>query len=483
MINFLNHIRHIRTYKAYGYYHWKNYSSNNFIHSLSVNSNTGFIAGIKISWGSGTYSNNIIKLGNNNPATIYGIYEVGGVSNIDNIYFNTIYINGSVGSGTEKSYCLYSNSSNPTRDFRNNIFSNARSTTGGSNLHYAAYYNYAVNINLTNDYNDYFANGTGGVLGYYNGANTNSCPIVTGNDVNSLNANPQFANAGGLTATDYVPATILSGITISGQTMDYAATIRQNPPTMGAFEYLVTSTVWIGPEPAHWTNGAPTATINATIDWLYNENINIVCKDLTINNAKNLEIQPSYNVTVNGNLLNNGSVILVSPANLNPSGSLIVNGTITNNGTMRGDRYITPNRYHFMATPLDANSLAINSFSQDYVWTYNESYNGPENDDAWDAITSVSETIKPGIGYLVKSSPAYNTNFVIPFAGTFRTGNFSLTNLPLSFEGYNLVGNPYPSAIDWNLVTKSNVSATYWLWKSDGVTEYSGVYATWNGST
>ncbi len=322
--------------------------------------------------------------------------------------------------------------------------------------------------------------------------NTGSAASTLGSfTISGTNAN-QFSLQG------INPTTVANGISTT-------FTIRFTPTTAGAktatisfanqdadenpYNFTITGTgtatgitIWVGPEPAYWTNGTPDASINAIIDWRYNENINIVCKDLTINAGKNLEIQPLYNVTVNGNLINNGSLILDSQNNMNPSGSLITTGTITNNGAMRGDRYIIPNRYYFMATPLDANSLAINSFSQDYVWTYNESYNGPENDDAWDAITSVSETIKPGIGYLVKSSPAYNTNFVIPFAGTFRTGNFSLTNLPLSFEGYNLVGNPYPSAIDWNLVTKSNVSATYWLWKSDGITEYSGAYATWNGS-
>jgi len=247
------------------------------------------------------------------------------------------------------------------------------------------------------------------------------------------------------------------------------------------------NTIWIGPEPAHWTNGAPTAIVNATIDWLYDENINIVCKDLTINAGKNLEIQPSYNVTINGNLTNNGNIILKSPNSLATSGSLITLGTITNNGTMKAERYIQANKYFFMASPLNASVNAASPFMMDYVWTYLEGYSGGDNDYAWSQLTSQGSTIDPKIGYLVKSSSSFpqNSNLVIPFAGTFNTGVVNYGTLPTLNQGYNLVANPYPSAIDWNATgwTKTGIAGTTWIWKSNGVTEYSGLYATWDGTT
>jgi hypothetical protein len=120
----------------------ENTISENFIHSLSVSSNSSAasIYGIRIGSGASTYSNNIITLGGNTSTTIHGIYQTGGAGNYNNLYFNTVYIGGSVTSGTNQSYALYSTGTTNDRDFRNNILVNTRSTTGGSNLHFAIYF-------------------------------------------------------------------------------------------------------------------------------------------------------------------------------------------------------------------------------------------------------------------------------------------------------------------------------------------------------
>jgi hypothetical protein len=68
------------------------------------------------------------------------------------------------------------------------------------------------------------------------------------------------------------------------------------------------------------------------------------------------------------------------------------------------------------------------------------------------------------------------------------TGNISL---PVSFtssgsianDGWNLVGNPYPSAIDWNAATgwtKTNISGTIYIADNGGAALQ---YAMWNGVT
>jgi len=219
-----------------------NIISGNFIHSLAVNasSTSGSIYGIKIASGASTYSNNIITLSGNSSTTVYGIYETGAATNNNNLYFNTVYIGGSPGGGaTNRSFALYSAAISNVRNFRNNIFVNARSTTGGSNLHYAIYI-VAAGGTITCDYNDYFVSGTGGVLGYY-GGNTTILPVVTGQDAFSFSVNPQFASAGGLTATDYVPSrATLIAITGTGIAADFAGKPRSvSIPSMGAFEITI----------------------------------------------------------------------------------------------------------------------------------------------------------------------------------------------------------------------------------------------------
>lgn len=60
----------------------------------------------------------------------------------------------------------------------------------------------------------------------------------------------------------------------------------------------------------------------------------------------------------------------------------------------------------------------------------------------------------PGVGYLV----AYQSGGVRLFEGALNTGNVPVTlfHTPGSnWSGWNLIGNPYPSSIDWNLADRS----------------------------
>ena len=215
-----------------------NVVSGNFINSLSVTGSTSVSAtvyGIKIAAGATNYYNNIISLGGNTTTTIYGMYETGAANNNNNLYFNTIYISGTPTSGALNSYALYSAVTTNTRNFRDNIFDNARSNSGATGSHFAMYI-LSTGGTITADFNDYLAPGTGGILGYY-GANKTVLPIVSAQDVNSMISIPGFANAGGTNATDYYPSSqILAGTFIIGFPTDYAGITRSGTPTIGAYE-------------------------------------------------------------------------------------------------------------------------------------------------------------------------------------------------------------------------------------------------------
>jgi len=214
--------------------------SKNFIYNLSVSSSstTAQIYGIKINAGSTTYSNNIINLGGSitNGNRIYGIYENGAASNNNNLYFNTVYIGGSLSVETSSTYALYNNANTNTRDFRNNILYNARSG-GATGEHYAV--SISGTTGLTIDYNDYYAPNTGGVLGYLSTDITtlSDWKTATGQDANSLNTNPNLTNAGGTTASDYRLTSNHTGVDGTGITEDYSGYSRSGTPTIGAIEY------------------------------------------------------------------------------------------------------------------------------------------------------------------------------------------------------------------------------------------------------
>ncbi len=219
----------------------------NFIYNLGVTGTTtdaaatvyGIIGGTSTDPTTiNTFSNNVITLGGNTATTLQGINE--GATNAvgtNNFYFNTVYIGGSPTSGTNKSYCLYSVIYTNTRNFRNNIFVNARSNGGtATGKHYAAYFNYLVTDLLTLGYNDYFVSGTGGVLGYYNAADVTALPLITGLDASSLAIDPVFSNAGGTTAVSYYTSATLPAVTGTGITTDYLGFTRPVTPKMGALE-------------------------------------------------------------------------------------------------------------------------------------------------------------------------------------------------------------------------------------------------------
>jgi hypothetical protein len=211
---------------------------NNLIYGLSLSAaTTGQIQGIRITGGSNTISNNIISLSTDNAIMICGILDQVAAGRTSQWYFNTVRIGGSPTSGALQSWGFWSQTSTNVRDFRNNIFVNTRSNSGtASGSHYAAFFNYSVNTNLTFDYNNYFVSGTGGVLGRYAGADKTSLPIVTDKDAASMSVNPVFDNPTGTAAIDLKPtATTLVGVAGTGITTDYSGAAR-NIPTIGAWE-------------------------------------------------------------------------------------------------------------------------------------------------------------------------------------------------------------------------------------------------------
>lgn len=124
--------------------------------------------------------NNMISLGNNvstaagascpNTPLNSGNYELIGIENNygkNEYYYNTINIVGTSTGGSNTYAYKYVNSGTEslTRVFRNNIFSNTRSSTSGTQKNYA----FSVSLNetygrFTSDYNYFYVSGTNGIL-------------------------------------------------------------------------------------------------------------------------------------------------------------------------------------------------------------------------------------------------------------------------------------------------------------------------------
>lgn len=229
-----------------------NIVSKNLIYDLSSGS-TGAAAiyGLRMSGGGGagnTCANNVIRLGQGVTAAhiLYGLYDLGGVSNY---YFNSVYITGTVATGSARSFAMANDATN-VRRIRNNIFVNTRgNATSGANNHYAYFATTGGAGAIISDNNIVFANGTDGFPfgrgGSTGGTITNyttyknyrvDYPTL---EVNSAVGNPQLVNP-----TAVVPDLSLAllspafqtGTSIGLITDDYTGIARNATPNIGAYE-------------------------------------------------------------------------------------------------------------------------------------------------------------------------------------------------------------------------------------------------------
>jgi len=170
--------------------------------------------------------------------------------------------------------------------------------------------------------------------------------------------------------------------------------------------------------------------------------------DLTIDAGATYTIAAGGQVTVSGNLTNAGTLAIESPTDNTATGSLITQGSITNTGTMSMERYFVKDLWHYVSTP----ASGADAYSQ-FVGANNDIYDFVEDTHSWNQITS-SSTMTAMKGYAVYYTPAGAKS---TFTGTFYTGDQSVTvtkgtTVDVDKRGWNLVGNPYPSPIDWDLI-------------------------------
>ena len=195
-------------------------------------------------------------------------------------------------------------------------------------------------------------------------------------------------------------------------------------------------------------------TVSGTSDLtISNAGTLTVSGNLTIGSTAKLTLGSTQSLTVTGTLTNNATATgLVIKSDASGSGSLI-NGTTDVPATV--ERYITgvALNWHFLSSPVAAQDISGEEFTPAgsaydfFLW--DESTRTWINEKGANFATKNGGTsFVPGRGYLV----AYQAlNPTKNFVGNLNTGTVTipLTNSgAASYNGSNLVGNPYASAID-----------------------------------
>ena len=191
--------------------------ANNFVSTIGGDGYTGF--------------------SNSSPAGMYFDGTTGGL----NIYYNSVYMNGNLtySGATLTTAILFYSTSNTAINLKNNVFKNdMNNTANASAKNYAIYSTAPATSFISINNNDYYVSGTQGVLGYLgtDQATLAAWKTATGQDVNSINADPIFTSTTDLhTFASSINniGTPITGVTddIDGETRDVVN------PDMGADEF------------------------------------------------------------------------------------------------------------------------------------------------------------------------------------------------------------------------------------------------------
>ncbi|MEP0861531.1 MAG: hypothetical protein HRF52_08850, partial [Ignavibacterium sp.] len=256
----------------------------NQIYDLQSTSTSATISGIYIIGASGVNMNvrivnNAISFGSQNPSgTIRGIDYFGYSANSMELYYNSVLLTGSEITGTSNTAAIAKRDAATNFTMIDNIFENRRSNGTGTGSHFAVQFSNTTATAFNLNYNDYFANGTGGVLGQWGTTNTttlNDWQTSSTQDSNSLNANPQFASTSDLRPL-YGSPVIDAGTPVAGITTDILGAVRDSlTPTLGAYENPTAIIGWANlqwpPSDTIYVGGSTTVYAQIWIDGITNQ--------------------------------------------------------------------------------------------------------------------------------------------------------------------------------------------------------------------
>ncbi len=301
---------------------------------------------------------------------------------------------------------------------------------------------------------------------------------------------------------------------------DFSHSIGGNVTNNGFLDAGNGTITMTGASPQIFSGSSATTFYNLTIDnasgvTLNSSGLTTVTGTIRINSGKKLDLAAGKHLTVSGSFINSeGPVGFTIRSSETGTGSLLYDGAV--DGTM--ERYI-PNdfKWHFLSSPVTSQNIwpafapepeelsGLYYFTQTpynwdfYYWnpnasTTNQLYwvnlrkneEGEYNERDVEATgseagfgASIPPTFIPGRGYLVAYSDDWNpvtgSPTVRSFSGTISGGSVSW-NITNGANPYNLVGNPYPSSIDWKSAAgwsqRSNLALSgggydYWIYSDD----------------
>lgn len=212
--------------------------------------------------------------------------------------------------------------------------------------------------------------------------------------------------------------------------------------------------------------------------------------NLTINNTNGVTLNGTLYIygilkAASGTFQTNGNLTLLST----PAQSALIDGSGTGSviGSVTMQRYLPSSfGYKYFSSPFT--NATVGQYAQEInlsasfatIYYYNENVAST----GWKAYTATTGALVPGKGYALNfgTSTSAITASVTGIVNNGTIGPFTLYNNNQPYtKGFNLVGNPYPSPIDWNASgwTKTNIDNALYFFDAGTTDQYQGTYSTY----
>jgi hypothetical protein len=208
----------------------------------------------------------------------------------------------------------------------------------------------------------------------------------------------------------------------------------------------------------------------------------LVTGDIALRVGASLTVDAGKALTVNGDLINEGAVLVKADAT--GIGSLITNGAVAGSGSFNMEQYLdgsggaTPDGlFWYVGSPVvGAPASSYDLASGNRLWR------ADETTQSYPGVTNGTTTLNQGQGYVARmgatgtitqTGTGYNTG-TVNITGLTRTGATEIN------RGYNLLSNPYPSTVSWDAATRSDLEPTVWYRTHQGTQM---LYDTYNATS
>ncbi|RZJ64784.1 MAG: T9SS type A sorting domain-containing protein, partial [Flavobacterium sp.] len=351
---------------------------------------------------------------------------------------------------------------------------------------------YSTGGGIVNAFYCLISNSANAITGSYNAtAVQNGNPLFTDSDNNNYSlstGSPAIDNGNSSLYTNAATTADLAGSPrLSGDKIDIGAYERPSS------DCSITTT-WNG---SSWSNGVPVNYDYAVvIAGNYNSGINgeITACSLTINSGSVIVASGDV-ITIKGAVAVNPSAALKFENNAHLMQGGIVNNNIGNMEVHRNSSELFRQDYTMWASPVSGQGLR--DFSPETIYSRFYSYN-PTTDNFTGIFSSAAApdtNFAEGQGYLIRMpNGAPEAGYVegitsIMYDGTFtgtpNNGSIAKAVVPASqgVQGYNAIGNPYPSPISipaFFAANNGNTDGTIYLWRRKNGSEIASAYCTVN---